>query len=325
MSAAQMVLTELPEFPHVPELPSRGPWFDMVGRGCAALLDLSVTHAAGRWSFVRSGRSIGTDLRKARSGLMEDTERFAEMVNRRQELEAHEGQDSLTAVKVQICGPITLAASVELPNGQVSLSDVHARADIAASLAEGLRHYVAEVGSLFSDAPQLVVQVDEPAITAALQGTLPTVSGLGRHPALAADEVEAHLVQLVAPVAAATHEVVMHCCAKDPPVRILGASGARALSLDLTMLPPSSESADQLCEWLQEGNHLFAGVSVSDPGASVAGMSQLMGEEWLADQGSKQLTLTPPCGLANVTFDQAQEQYQGLRRMQRDLGSGELS
>ena len=236
MSAAQMVLTELPEFPHVPELPSRGPWFDMVGRGCAVLLDLPVTHAAGRWSFVRSGRSIGTDLRKARSGLMEDTERFAEMVNRRQELEAHEGQDSLAAVKVaglrpgHTCCQCGVAQWASLALGR-SCSRGH-----CGIAGRGSSAYVAEVGGLFSDAPQLVVQVDEPAITAALQGTLPTVSGLGRHPALAADEVEAHLVQLVAPVAAATHEVVLHCCAKDPPVRILGASGARALSLDLTML-----------------------------------------------------------------------------------------
>jgi hypothetical protein len=290
---------------------------------------------------------------------MEDTERFAELVSRRQALDTHEGQDSLSAVKVQVCGPITLAASVELPSGQASLSDAHARADIAASLAEGLRQHVAEVVNLFSDAQPLVVQLDEPAITAALQGTLPTVSGMGRHPAIAADEAETCLAQVVAAVGAATHEVVVHCCAEDPPVHLLAASGARALSLDLTMLPPSSESADQLCEWLQAGNHLFAGVSLSDPGASVAGMSssvpspgepasgrqltgrqltgqqltgqqltgirQLMGEEWLADQASKQLTLTPPCGLANVAFDQAKQEYQALRQMQRELGSGELS
>jgi hypothetical protein len=285
---------------------------------------------------------------------MEDTERFAELVSRRQELDTHEGQDSLSAVKVQVCGPITLAASVELPSGQASLSDAHARADIAASLAEGLRQHVAEVVNLFSDAQPLVVQLDEPAITAALQGTLPTVSGMGRHPAIAADEAETCLAQVVAAVGAATHEVVVHCCAEDPPVHLLAASGARALSLDLTMLPPSSESADQLCEWLQAGNHLFAGVSLSDPGASVAGMSssvpspgepasgrqltgrqltgqqltgigQLMGEEWLADQASKQLTLTPPCGLVNVTFDQAKQHYRALRQMQRELGSGEMS
>ena len=326
MPAAEMVLSELPDFPHVPELPARGPWFDMVGRGCAVLLDLPVAHAAGRWSFARGGRGIGTDLRKARSGLRDDSEQFADLVNQRQVLGAHDGEESLVAVKMQFCGPITLAASVELPNGQPALSDARARADIAASFAEGIRQHVLEIAGWFPEGLPLVVQIDEPAVAAALQGDVPTVSGIGNHAPVASDEVEAQLAHVVRSVAGPAREVVVHCCAQDPPVRILGAAGAQALSVDLTMLDVTSRSADHLSEWLQEGNKLLAGVSVSDSIASVAAM---MGEDWLMTHGSKQLTLTPPCGLADTAFDnaaldKAASQYRRLRTMQRDFVAGIL-
>ena len=339
-----MVLRELPGFPHVPELPSRGPWFDMVGRGCAVLLDLPAAHSAGRWSFVR-GVGIGTDLRKARSGLRDDTEQFADLVNRRHVLGAHADEDLMAGVKLQFCGPVTLAASVELPNGQAALSDGRARADIAASLAEGLRQHIMDVAGWFPDGLPLVVQVDEPAITGALQGIVPTVSGMGHHAALATDEVEAQLANVVQSVAGTSHEVVLHCCAEDPPVRVLAAAGAHALSVDLTLLELASEAADHLGEWLQGGNKLFGGVSVSDPSASVddmrssedsfdpgqvsgvrqlADLGRLMGEEWLRAQAVQQLTLTPPCGLADTTIDQAAPQYRRLRTLQRDFVSGNL-
>jgi hypothetical protein len=267
------------------------------------------------------------------------------LVNNRHVLGTHDDEDLMAGIKLQFCGPVTLAASVELPNGQAALSDGRARADIAASLAEGLRQHILDVAGWFPAGVPLVVQVDEPAITGVLQGIVPTISGMGHLAALATDEVEAQLANVVQLVAGTSHEVVLHCCAKDPPVRVLAAAGAHALSVDLTLLELASEAADHLGEWLQEGNKLFAGVSVSDPSASVDDMSsseesvesaqesgvgqladlgRLMGEEWLTAQAVKQLTLTPPCGLAGTTFDQAVSQYRRLRTLQRDLVSGNL-
>lgn len=334
--AAEMLLTELPEFPHFPELPMRGPWFDMVGRGCATLVDLPVQHSAGRWSLVRGGGRGGSDLRRARSGLTEDAERFAELLHRLRDQGTLDGKDdpvAAVALKLQMCGPITLATCLELPSGQASISDGHALADIAASLADGVRQHVEDISRLLPDSLPLVVQVDEPALPAARQGMVPTASGLGRHPALATRDIEGLLKPVVGQVIGLVDEVVVHCCAQDPPVLSVGASGASALSVDLTLLDVASETAAELGHWLEAGNRLFAGVPVSDPEASVGSVSstvsssigRLMGSEWLAKHASEQITFTPPCGLANVTLDEAERQYQRVRKFQQDVNSGALA
>ena len=81
-------------------------------------------------------------------------------------------------VKVQVCGPWTLAAMLEVPSGHRALTDPGAVDDLATSLAEGLAAHVAEVAKRVPGAG-VVVQIDEPALPAVLTGSLPTASGFG--------------------------------------------------------------------------------------------------------------------------------------------------
>ena len=95
--------------PHLPELPARGVGADMVGRTAALLTDLHVETQPYGWRFVdRPGRDEG----RARAFLREDLDELAE---------AHDGWSG--PLKVQVAGPWTLGASIEVVEpGRVVIS-----------------------------------------------------------------------------------------------------------------------------------------------------------------------------------------------------------
>ena len=67
--AAAVVAGELPDLPHLAELPGRGPGADMLGRAAAVLVDLHVDVQPSGWRLVdRPGR----DERRARAYLSHD-------------------------------------------------------------------------------------------------------------------------------------------------------------------------------------------------------------------------------------------------------------
>jgi hypothetical protein len=61
--AVRLVFDELPDLPHLPELPARGPGADLTGRTAALLVDLPVELTPAGWRFA--GRP-GRDLNRAR-------------------------------------------------------------------------------------------------------------------------------------------------------------------------------------------------------------------------------------------------------------------
>src|SRR5215469_2506829 len=132
MEAARAVITELPDFPHIPELPSRGAGADMIGRTAAVLVDMPMDLTPRGW---RLAERPGKDLRRARSMLSSDLDAMEEV------LDGYAG-----LLKVQVCGPWTLAATLEQPRSlNPALADPGLVADLAASLAEGAAAHVAEV------------------------------------------------------------------------------------------------------------------------------------------------------------------------------------
>ncbi len=59
--AQRTVLGELPDLPHLAELPARGPGADMIGRTAALLVELPVELYAARWRVAsRPGRTCGS-------------------------------------------------------------------------------------------------------------------------------------------------------------------------------------------------------------------------------------------------------------------------
>ena len=120
-------------------------------------------------------------------------------------------------LKLQVTGPWTLAATVELPRGDKVLADHGARRDLAEALAYGLQEHVAEVRRRVPGA-ELVVQLDEPALPAVLAGAVPTASGWGKHRSVdgpGAVELLTPAIEAVAPAI-----TLVHCCAARPPIEV---------------------------------------------------------------------------------------------------------
>ena len=171
-------------------------------------------------------------------------------------------------VKVQLCGPWTLAATLELPRTMnVAIADPGAVADLTASLAEGAAAFVADVAKRLPGA-RLVVQFDEPALPAVAEGMVPTASGLSRIAAVEAHTLQERLEQVLASTHAYT---VVHCCAPSVPFGLIRAAGADGVSFDLSQLRRGDE--DRVAESAEAGLGLLAGAvpAVPDQAAADAG------------------------------------------------------
>jgi hypothetical protein len=224
--AIAVVLGELPELAYLPELPARGPGADLIGRTAGLLVDMPVQLTVRGWQLA--GRP-GRDLRRARDLISAD-------------LDALEAATSgySGCFKIQASGPWTLAASLELHrSAEPALADQGAVADLVASLTEGLAAHIAEVCGRVPGAT-LIVQLDEPSLPAVLAGSVPTASGLRRLPAVD-DPVAADSVRSV--LAATSAPTLVHCCAPDIPFSCLTGSGATAVSFDAAMLRRGDEDA----------------------------------------------------------------------------------
>ena len=133
--AMRVVAGELPDFPFLPELPDRGPGADLTGRTAALLVDMPVEVTLRGWRLTeRPGR----DLARARSMLASDLDELEEV------LQGYKGP-----LKIQLCGPWTLAATLELTRTMnKALADPGAVADLTTSLAEGAAAHAADVARL---------------------------------------------------------------------------------------------------------------------------------------------------------------------------------
>ncbi len=295
--AARLVMGELPDFPHLFELPGRGAGSDMIGRTAALLVDLHVDLQPAGWRLVdRPGR----DERSAVSALRADLDALEAAAN------GYTG-----ALKAQITGPWTLAASLERTRGGRVLADRGARRDVAQSLAEGLAQHIADVARRVPGAV-VVGQVDEPGLPAVLAGSLPTESGFGRLGAVPATEAES---ELAAVLAEAGEWPVVHCCAANPPVGMIHRSGAAALSCDVHVL--DERILDELSAAVDAGLALWPGVvptlapqvAPSDKDL-VDRLRRLFGR---LDQDPARIApssvVTPACGLAGADEGWARAAY----------------
>lgn len=284
--AVSLVLGELPDFPHLPELPGRGAGADLIGRTAALLVDLAVDLTPAGWRLVPRS---GVDQRRAREFLERDLDALTDAA------------DGFTGpFKVQAAGPWTLAAGLERSRGDRAVVDPGARRDLAQSLAEGVAAHAAAVAARVPGA-EVAVQLDEPSLPAVLQGGLPTVSGFGKLPAVEAEVVER---ELGAVVAALGRPVVLHCCAPRMPLDLFRAAGAAAVSFDLGLV----QDLDAVGTAIEAGLHLMPGVvpgtdtTLPAPKATASRVAAWWRElGFPAEQLPAAVTLTPSCGLAGAT------------------------
>ena len=291
--AVRLVLEELPDLPHLPEVPGRGVTAGMTGRGLAVMTSLGADLQPSGWRLTDAP---GVDHRRARSLLGQDLDGLEEHA------EGYTGD-----FKIQVAGPWTLAATVEKPRGDKVLSDSGARRELAQALAEGLRDHVRDVRRRLPGLDRLVVQVDEPMLPSVLGGKVPTASGFGRHRSVHPPEVSDTLGWVLAAIAGEGAEPWVHSCAPDAPLALLRGAGARGLSVDLDQV--SAADHEVLAEALDAGETIVLGVVPSTDPASPPSDAELTERvlRWLDMVGLDQeavhggLAVSATCGLAGAT------------------------
>jgi hypothetical protein len=305
--AAKTATGAFDDFPFLPELPARGPGADMIGRTAGLLVEVYARVEPSGW---RIGDRPGRDTKRAWAWLGEDLDAFEEFT-----------QGYVGPLKVQAVGPWTLAAGLELRNGEAVLSDPGACGDLAGSLAEGLRNHLADVQRRVPGA-QIVLQLDEPSLIGVLRGHVRSASGYRTYRAVDRQRVESTLREVVG--VHASGPVVVHSCAPDVPFALLRRAGAAGVSFDFSLLTERDD--DVIGEAVEAGTRLFAGVvpgtdtALSDPAGSVMGVRTLWRRLGLRPGLlAEAVTITPACGLAGASPEYARHALAHCVRAARSL------
>jgi methionine synthase II (cobalamin-independent) len=335
LETARLVFDELPELPFLAELPGRGPGADMIGRTAALLVDIAVEVTPGGW---RIADHPGRDMRRAKSMLSSDLDAMEEV------LDGYQGP-----LKIQLAGPWTLAATIEQPHSlKVALADPGLVTDITSSLAEGVKSHVAEVAKRVPGAT-LLVQLDEPSLPAVAHGGIPTPSGLSRVREVDEEVLRAKLREVLEATRAYT---IVHCCASGYPFEIINGAGADAVSFDLSLL--KHRDYDKLAETVERGSGLLIGALPTNglaqdsarpserdadggrrapgrrdadaerPRPTPEGTANAIREVWQRiglppASCAEQVVITPACGLAGASPDQARNALRWCREAARIL------
>jgi len=256
------IADQLPELPHVAELPERGPGADMIGRTLGLLSEISPDFRAATtvtgWELTAGTR----DMRRARSVLAEDLDAVEQ---------AWQGHTGLA--KQQLAGPYTIAASVER-KGRRLLADPGLVRDLVTAWREMAARHRQDLARRV--AATWLLQMDEPSLPAVVAGSIRTVSGLAAHPPVEPEfDLGADLI---------------HCCAAGPPwARMRGFAG---VLFDMSQLAAADDEA--LAELSTGG--VVLGFGVSQSAGSVRDVLGFFDRTGLAPEP---LLLTPPCGMVS--------------------------
>ncbi len=307
----KVVLGELDELAHLPEVPGRGAGAEMTGRGLCVLEGLAADLQPAGWRLVDAP---GIDQRRARSLLAHDLDRVEE-----------HGQEYAAAFKIQVAGPWTLAATVEKPRGDKVLADHGARREVAESLAAGISAHVADVRRRLPGASEIVVQVDEPALAAVLAGAVPTASGFSRHRSVDVPEASTHLTWVLEAIKAAGATAWVHACAPQTPWDLILGAGADGICVDTSLLGPAD--LDVLAGALEDGRTVGLGIlpalaPAAEPGEvalteSVLRLLDMLGLD--PEVHAERLVITPACGMAGAAPAWARRAYDLARAVARNV------
>ena len=166
IAAADIVAGETGDLRQLPILPARG--VDVVGLTTGILPGINVD--AGPRSWVLSTRP---QLR---------TRRMWDRVEADLDQCEQAWGTRIDAVKIQVAGPWTLSASIELSNGHRALTDAGALRDLTESLIAGIQEYSADVRARFDT--EVYVQLDEPLLAQVRDGSLPGTSQFDEIPSI---------------------------------------------------------------------------------------------------------------------------------------------
>ncbi|MGJ3188788.1 hypothetical protein [Paenarthrobacter sp. FR1] len=295
--ATRIIRGELgdPHLPFLPELPDRGIGSDAVGRSGSLLVDLAIDVQPHGWRLVDRP---GKDAQRAHSALATDINILADVA----------GMEDVSAgeLKIQLMGPMSLAASLHLHNGERALLDYGARRDIAESLAAGVAEHLRRISAAVPGAG-IVVQIDEPEIASVMAGTIPTASGYRTLRSIPGEEVTgAWRLVIDALQAAGAFETVVSVPEIEAPIERIFAAGADGIAVPLKAL--TTRQWELLAAGVEAGKRVWAGAMPTWVGqAQLPRTGDVVESIWkpwrqlgLPASGLSGIRVTPSTGLAHL-------------------------
>ncbi|MFJ3956420.1 hypothetical protein [Arthrobacter sp. NPDC090010] len=258
------------------ELPGRGVGADSVGRSAALLAGLTTDVQPHGWRLSwRPEQGDLKDHRRALAALSTDLQVLADIAGE---------EDSVPGpVKLQFRGPVSLAASLYLHHGERAVSDHGARRDIAQALAEGVGDHLAAARRAVPGAP-LAVVIEEPLVTEALAGTIPTASGYRTLRSIPGEEVTQNWRLLTDSVkAAGAEEVVIAVPGVEAPLERVYDAGADGICLPTG--PLTTRQWERLAGRLEAGATVWAEcipltVTAGREATATAGLAEGLLRTW---------------------------------------------
>ena len=290
--------------PHLAELPERGPGAEMYGRTMALVSavsnDFAVETVPTGWRLT-DGR--GKDMRRADSFMSNDLDEIEQVY------EGYEGD-----FKIQIVGPWTLAASIEMHSGEMILRDPGAVRDLTQALCHTITRHVADVQRRIPGA-RLIVQFDEPLLRDVLRGSIKTQSGFSAYREIEPAVLGAALKQVSE---AHNEKSIVHSCADEIPFDLIRQAGISAISYDVALV--GDQATDYLGEQIEAGGFVILGISPKTAKTGLAGVRRVGSrigyseEEW-----NTHIVLSPPCDLIDMSLTDARERMELLGEVSRAL------
>jgi hypothetical protein len=305
--SARIVAGELAEFIHLVELPNRGPGAELVGRAAGL-----VAHVVGEFGLDttpqgwRIDSAGGRIMRRAWSWLAEDLDNLeATTIGYR------------GVLKVQICGPWTMAAAIESRTGARLVADPGACRDLTEALAEAVAWMCSEARRRVPSAASLFLQVDEPLLARVAEGSLETASGFMRHTPIVESTMTTGLTAVFDAAREGGATPGIHSCAPRTPWALIERAGAEFISVDFAAIP------DEILGAYWERNAPILAGCVT-PGIVVDGAhASLPVREAASRLGFVDrygnISITPTCGLAGVDPGAVRQTYACCQAGQRVL------
>lgn len=290
--ATNIVAGEFANFPHLVQLPARGPGADAVGRTASLLAEVdrsfNVETSPSGWRLGHAGQS---ELRRARAWLAHDVDALEQFAG-----------SLTTQVKVQILGPWTLASTIADPAGEAILRDVGAVSDLAAALAEAATILLDRIARAIPSA-RVVVELDEPSVPDVLAGRVRMTSGRLSHRSVEPAVAEQRLAAVLNAIKDHGGVPAVRCAKPEPPVDLFRSAGAQAIGLDITRRLPREDALPRAweagvglllgCVPARVGTDRASDTAVSEP------LRRFMDESGFG-QVPNNVAVTPTSGLADL-------------------------
>ncbi|OFS21141.1 methionine synthase [Corynebacterium sp. HMSC04H06] len=233
--AADIVLGETGDLPHLAQLPDRGLGSDAIGRTAGLVEFVTVDRGPRAWQMTDRPQLL---TRRVWDRMERDLD----------EMQAVWGE-GVPQVKIQAVGPWSLTAAIELANGHRVITDSGARRDLFLGLQEGISRHAADVARRFG--AQVVLQLDEPYLGQILAGTLPGVTDF--------EDIAAVPAEVAADTLGRFQARYLHL---DQPQWEL-ARTAQTVLLDLPRLD-NPKDLDGLGQHLDSGARVGLGITAGD-------------------------------------------------------------